>query len=43
MPLAIGRKLEERIDLSGISLSEKKTASKNKEKDEEWMNLPDRI
>ncbi|MDD1728187.1 MAG: hypothetical protein LUQ50_03845 [Methanospirillum sp.] len=43
MPLTIGRKQEERIDLSGISINEKKSASKNKEKDEEWMNLPDRI
>nr|WP_319375586.1 hypothetical protein [uncultured Methanoregula sp.] len=37
------RKTEERIDLSAISLNEKKNSSKNKEKDEEWMNLPDRI
>jgi hypothetical protein len=37
------RKTEERIDLSTISLNEKKNSSKNKEKDEEWMNLPDRI
>jgi hypothetical protein len=37
------RKSEDRIDLSNMALSEKKTSSKNKEKDEEWMNLPDRI
>nr|WP_320161033.1 hypothetical protein [uncultured Methanoregula sp.] len=37
------RKAEDRIDLSNIGLNEKKTSSKNKEKDEEWMNLPDRI
>jgi hypothetical protein len=37
------RKAEDRIDLSTISLNEKKSSSKNKEKDEEWMNLPDRI
>jgi len=43
MPLTIGRKQEDRIDLSGISLNEKKSSAKNKEKDEEWMNLPDRI
>lgn len=37
------RKTEDRIDLSDMALNEKKTSSKNKEKDEEWMNLPDRI
>jgi len=37
------RKIEDRIDLSNLALNEKKTSSKNKEKDEEWMNLPDRI
>ncbi|WP_321508331.1 hypothetical protein [uncultured Methanoregula sp.] len=37
------RKSEDRIDLSNMALNEKKTSSKNKEKDEEWMNLPDRI
>ncbi len=40
--LVAGRKPEERIDLSNLSRSEKKTPSQ-KEKDEEWMNLPDRI
>lgn len=43
VPAIIGRKTEERIDLSALSMSEKKTPSKNKEKDDEWMNLPDRI
>ena len=33
---------EERIDLPRVSLLEKKS-SMHKEKDEEWMNLPDRI
>lgn len=42
VPVTSGRKSEERVDLSGISLNEKKS-SKNKDKDEEWMNLPDRI
>ena len=37
------RKTDERIDLSNISRSEKKSPSRNNEKDEEWMNLPDRI
>ncbi|MFA4876926.1 MAG: hypothetical protein WC586_05900 [Methanoregula sp.] len=37
------RKSDERIDLSTMALNEKKSSSKNKEKDEEWMNLPDRI
>jgi hypothetical protein len=32
----------EKIELPGISVAERKT-SKSKEKDEEWMNLPDRI
>jgi hypothetical protein len=31
------------IDLSGVSLRERKTSSNKNEKDEEWMNLPDRI
>jgi len=39
----IERNTEDRIDLSTMALNEKKTSSKNKEKDEEWMNLPDRI
>ena len=34
---------DDRIDLSSISLNEKKNSSKSNEKDEEWMNLPDRI
>ncbi len=42
-PVIKGRKPEERVDLSGIAVNEKKTSSKNKENDEEWMNLPDRI
>jgi hypothetical protein len=33
---------EDKIDMSGLSVSERKS-SKNKEKEEEWMNLPDRI
>ena len=33
---------EEKIDVSGMSAPERKS-SKTKEKDEEWMNLPDRI
>jgi hypothetical protein len=37
------RKKSERIDLSSVSVSEKKNSGQNKEKDEEWMNLPDRI
>ncbi|HWS21449.1 MAG TPA: hypothetical protein VN227_02280, partial [Methanoregula sp.] len=36
------KKEEERIDLPRVSLLEKKS-SMHKEKDEEWMNLPDRI
>ncbi|MFY9801419.1 MAG: hypothetical protein WAK10_09240 [Methanoregula sp.] len=36
------RSAEERIDLSRISMGERKSSIK-KEKDEEWMNLPDRI
>jgi len=35
--------LDERIDLSNLALQEKRSGSKNKENDEEWMNLPDRI
>ena len=42
-PAARERKPEDRIDLSALSVSEKKSPSKNKENDEEWMNLPDRI
>jgi hypothetical protein len=33
----------ERVDLSTLPLGEKKGSSKQKESDEEWMNLPDRI
>jgi hypothetical protein len=42
-PTASRRKSEDRIDLSSIPVPEKKTTSKDREKDEEWMNLPDRI
>lgn len=42
-PGAPDRKSGERLDLSTLSRSEKKTASKHNENDEEWMNLPDRI
>ena len=42
-PVVPERKTGERIDLSTVSLNEKKSSSQNKEKDEEWMNLPDRI
>jgi hypothetical protein len=42
-PVIADRKSGERIDLSNMSLGEKKNSSQNKDKDEEWMNLPDRI
>jgi len=42
-PGGVERTSEERIDLSAISRSERKNPSRNNEKDEEWMNLPDRI
>lgn len=42
-PGATRRKGEDRIDLSSIPVSDKKASSKDREKDEEWMNLPDRI
>jgi len=42
MPASMSRNGEERIDLPRISLLEKKS-SMAKEKDDEWMNLPDRI
>lgn len=42
-PTATRRKSEDRIDLSSIPVPEKKTCAKDREKDEEWMNLPDRI
>jgi hypothetical protein len=31
------------VDLSGVTMRERKTTSNKNEKDEEWMNLPDRI
>jgi hypothetical protein len=34
---------DDRIDLANVILREKKSPSKNKEKEDEWMNLPDRI
>jgi hypothetical protein len=42
MAASTARSGEERIDLPFVSLLEKKS-SMQKEKDEEWMNLPDRI
>jgi len=42
IPASMSRNGEERIDLPRISLLEKKS-SMAKEKDDEWMNLPDRI
>jgi len=42
MPGSTVRSAEERIELPRVSLLEKKS-SMHKEKDEEWMNLPDRI
>jgi len=42
-PTATRRKGEDRIDLSSIPVSDKKSTAKDREKDEEWMNLPDRI
>jgi hypothetical protein len=42
-PAGTERVSEERIDISELSRSEKKSASRKNEKDEEWMNLPDRI
>lgn len=41
-PVGTAGRGEEKIDLSGIPAPERRS-SKNKEKDEEWMNLPDRI
>ncbi|HXX55663.1 MAG TPA: hypothetical protein VEI81_06180, partial [Methanoregula sp.] len=41
-PTGRAGKPEEKIDLSGVAEREKKPAG-NKDKDEEWMNLPDRI
>jgi len=42
IPVSPVRNDGERIDLPQVSVSEKKSSMK-KEKDEEWMNLPDRI
>ena len=42
-PVVSERKSGERVDLTPANLGERKNPSKNKEKDEEWMNLPDRI
>jgi hypothetical protein len=37
------RKTEENIELPTLSRADRKSPSRNKEKDEEWINLPDRI
>jgi hypothetical protein len=42
-PVVSERKSGERADITLASIGERKSPSKNKEKDEEWMNLPDRI
>jgi archaellum component FlaD/FlaE len=42
VPAGMTRSSDERIDLPRVSMLEKKS-SMHKEKDEEWMNLPDRI
>lgn len=42
-PGIAGKNPEESIDLSSLSRSERKSPQRNNEKDEEWMNLPDRI
>ncbi|MDD1699548.1 MAG: hypothetical protein LUQ04_02015 [Methanoregula sp.] len=42
IPGSLVRNGEERIELPRVSMTEKKSSMK-KEKDEEWMNLPDRI
>jgi len=34
---------DESVDLSSLSRSERKSSARKNEKDEEWMNLPDRI
>jgi hypothetical protein len=34
---------EESVDLSSLSRSDRKSSARKNEKDEEWMNLPDRI
>jgi hypothetical protein len=41
-PAVVPGRREERIDLPRVAISEKKSSMK-KEKDDEWMNLPDRI
>jgi len=43
IPSIVSKTPDDRIDLSSISLKEKKNSSKSNDKDEEWMNLPDRI
>jgi archaellum component FlaD/FlaE len=43
-PVIMKRKPDDLVDLSGIiPLNERKSSSRNKENDEDWMNLPDRI
>jgi hypothetical protein len=42
MPTISSRSGEERIDLPRVTIIKKKS-SMAKEKDDEWMNLPDRI
>lgn len=42
-PGAADRVPEESVDLSSLSRSERKSSTRKNEKDEEWMNLPDRI
>jgi hypothetical protein len=42
IPAGVSGSRAERIDLPRVAISEKKSSMK-KEKDEEWMNLPDRI
>jgi hypothetical protein len=42
VPVVMPRSSDERIDLPRVSVLEKKS-SMHKERDEEWMNLPDRI
>jgi hypothetical protein len=42
-PAGKDAKKSQSIDLSGVSMRERKPSSNQNEKDEEWMNLPDRI
>lgn len=42
-PVGIERLTGDKIDLSTATRNERKSSSKKNEKDEEWMNLPDRI